>query len=513
MPDTSASSRKALIVVCVAVLACVYVAFPNPRPDLTRFNCDDSEAYIGLANSIAQGRGYTRCLNPDQYLPHKTWPAGLPLALAPVIRAFGLNLLPMKLLMVGIGGVGLCFLYLLVRDTADRSLAAWVALMTACSAHYFWFSRQIMSEVPMLAFSAMVLWMVLRMDREPLRWRWWLLAAMATGYGSQVKGFVLLLIFAPIWVVLRAGQVPLRARLMRYSLFLVVAMIPAVGWGVRNSRVRAVSVDGINQFRMLFQINANDPNSPLVTPRDVLRQTYENVVWNHIYNIPEECLPLVRLIGLRRVPGGAVIASVLTMGLLALGLRTLRMGVWPVQVYLAAVLGVLLWFNTGGSPRYMVPLAPLILFLAAFGLRSSGVWAWLGRWGAVLAWLCLGAAVVDLGFAIRQQERQPYADRHWADYVDMAAEAGRLLPRESVVCVHNPNAFAVVSGRRTWMFQPGIPFEVEQVLRGGQVSHVVVSRYSPARDTDRSRWVRERLDQFEPVASNASYDLYRWKGH
>jgi len=146
----------------LALIAVVYIAFPNPRVDLTRFNCDDSEAYIGLAHSIATGRGYTRCLNPDQYIAHKTWPPGLPFLLCPAIGIFGLNLLAMKLTIVAIGLIGLCFFYLLVRDLTDHRLAVWATTAAAGSAYYFGFSHQVMSEVPTFAVGVAALWCVQR---------------------------------------------------------------------------------------------------------------------------------------------------------------------------------------------------------------------------------------------------------------------------------------------------------------------------------------------------------------
>lgn len=499
-------------VLLLLAAACLYLAFPNARLDLTRFNCDDSEAYIGLANSIATGRPYTRCLNPNQYLPHKTWPPGLPLLIAPSIRLFGLDLLAMKLTVVLIGLVGLVFFYLLVRDLTDRPLATCMTAAAAGSAHYIWFSHQIMSEVPMFAVSVTALWMIQRAVGEPRRWRWWLLAGLVIGFGGIVKGLSILLVPGPLVGLLLINKAERRAFLVRYAVFSVIAVAPLFAWAWRNSHIQAESVDAINQFRMLVQVHANDPKSPLITPRDLVRNVYENVFWGMIYNVPDQVVPLARLLRLRDYELGRWIGALLTFLVLIACAWTLRRQRWPLHLYLIAVLGLLSVFTTGGSARYLVPVAPLIGFLVVVAIRQSNGWARLGalRRAAVAVWMI--AVAVDAGLAFHEQETRPYADPHWAEFVNIAQKARDCIPPNATVCVHNANGFTVVSGRQTWMIQPGVDFDLSAALLNGRISHVVVSRFTPARDEERSTWVRSHVERFEPVAGNTGYDIFRWKG-
>jgi hypothetical protein len=67
-----------------------YLAFPNATVDFTRFNADDSGFYLALAESLADGRGYTFYQEP-LYAPSNFWPPALPLGLSAVIRMFGLR--------------------------------------------------------------------------------------------------------------------------------------------------------------------------------------------------------------------------------------------------------------------------------------------------------------------------------------------------------------------------------------------------------------------------------------
>jgi len=320
-----------------------------------------------------------------------------------------------------------------------------------------------------------------------------------------------LLIPTPLVVIRRVERSRRRGFLIRYAVFGAMAFAPAAAWAWRNSRVQAGSVDGINQFRMLLQVRPNDPNSPLVTPRQLARQVYENLSWGLIYNLPEQTVPLVRLLSLRERRGGQWIAVGASILVVAACVLSARRHLWPLHLYLVAVLVLLVMFRTGGSARYFVPVAPMTTFLFAVAVRESRWWSKLRRGASVVAAIWLAAAGIDLGVAVYQQETRPYADTHWAEFVDIALKARDRLGPEATVCVHNANAFAILSGRRTWMIQPGMPFDLESALQSGRITHVVASRYTPARDAERSGWVRTRSDRFERVASNTGYDILRWK--
>ncbi len=518
MSETEERTRRTdaradiLAAIGLIVIACAYVAFPHARPDLTRFNCDDSEAYIGLANSIAAGRGYTRCLNPEQYLPHKTWPPGLPLLIAAVIEGFGLNLLPIKLLMVVIGLVGLLFLYLLVRRIAGPWPAAWTMIAVGCSAHYVWFSHQVMPAVPLFTVSVVVLWMIDRTRDDPLRWRWWALAGLIAGYGGLIKGLALLLVPSAGLVLLRVSREQRRRTLVRFGLFATLAVVPMLGWSLRNSRVQAQSMDGVNQFRMLLQQSPNDPNSKLITPRSVAKEMYANIAWGLLYNLPNQTVPLLHLADLRERQMGRVVALALTPLLLVAFLASAWQRLRPIHIYAALMLGLLTVFSTGGTARYFLPLAPLFLCFLASAIRGSGSWQALGnaRWALAALWLVLSAA--DLCVAIHKQQTMPYADEQWMRYERIARRAPSVIPDDATVCVHNPNAFTLLSGLRTWITQPGVPFDLLGALRSGRITHVVVSKGDRLRDKGRRAWVQEHRRLLRRIAENDGYEILAYVG-
>src|SRR6185436_5294179 len=75
---------------------------------------DDIEAYVALGHSLANGRGYTRSLDEQHFVPHKHWPPGFPLLLAAGFL-FGDSLLIPQLLVAGTALANSVLLWLLAR--------------------------------------------------------------------------------------------------------------------------------------------------------------------------------------------------------------------------------------------------------------------------------------------------------------------------------------------------------------------------------------------------------------
>ena len=55
-----------------------YFLSPDARLDFSEFDTRDGESYVALSRALFSGLGYTRNLDPHYYLPHTTWPPGMP---------------------------------------------------------------------------------------------------------------------------------------------------------------------------------------------------------------------------------------------------------------------------------------------------------------------------------------------------------------------------------------------------------------------------------------------------
>src|SRR5580692_5443156 len=185
----------------LAIAVCYY-AMPNARPDLTRFNADDSEAYVALSYALAHGLGYTRNLVGGPYIPHTTWPPGMAVLLTPVIAGTQLPVdwLSIKVftILIGLGGLLVCWFY--VRRISQSAATADLAALLLLLAPFYWlFSRMALTEVPTIAF---VLAALLAVDlawakRKPATWQVAFIGLFC-GLGMLLRSTIVGLIFAPL---------------------------------------------------------------------------------------------------------------------------------------------------------------------------------------------------------------------------------------------------------------------------------------------------------------------------
>ncbi len=160
---------------------------------------DDFALYIQHARNIAAGAPYAA--TGYLYNPHnpaigpRTYPPGFPLLLAPVVMVFGLDLQPMKVVIV------LCFVgtllmlpYVFQRDLPPRFTAALVLVMGLNP--YFWdFKDEVLSDIPFLFFTLLSLYAFQRAgetDRRTLTYGALAGIATAAAIATRALGVVIL---------------------------------------------------------------------------------------------------------------------------------------------------------------------------------------------------------------------------------------------------------------------------------------------------------------------------------
>ena len=99
---------------------------PNPRLDFSVFDTRDAESYLALSRSLVTGHGYTGSLSPEFYVPHTTWPPGLPILLMPAALFAGMpvDLLLIKLATILYGVIAIVLAYLYARRVSQSPLRA-----------------------------------------------------------------------------------------------------------------------------------------------------------------------------------------------------------------------------------------------------------------------------------------------------------------------------------------------------------------------------------------------------
>ena len=163
---------------------------------------DDFSQYIRHASNLVYGVPYTQTsylYNPDNpTVGPRLYPPGFPVALAPVVAMYGVNLRPMKVEIVLFFVAALLLVAHLIQPLMPPVATAAVVLMIGLNPYFWDFKDQILSDIPFLFFFMAALLCLTRADDSDQRTRHRTLlailagAAMYAAYATRVVGIVLL---------------------------------------------------------------------------------------------------------------------------------------------------------------------------------------------------------------------------------------------------------------------------------------------------------------------------------
>jgi hypothetical protein len=404
----------------LSLLAFLYLAVPNARPDFTAPYITDSDHYLALAYNLAHGRGYTRSLPPFDYVAHKTWPPGFPLMLVPAMWASGsgINWFLVKGTMALVGLAGAISAWFLMRRLSGSTVVADLAAFMLLANPWYWlYSHTTMADMPYLS------WMLFGLLVLDLAWAkrsvgpWEAVGTgLLAGLGMLIKGFCLGLALAPLAYFLgrRRSLGSTWAHVAAYAWFGLGFVTPQLLWMVRNSGVEAGGIDGVNQVQMLLQKDSNDPQSASAEIGDVAVMTRDNFRDQLIYRLPTHVVPGLWAMDDWAWRGSGWVAAILTAALLAAWFP------WkdgPTSLHLAVIpaIGLIVIMREAYQLYYWV--TPSMLFALGILLAASRI-DWVRR--RPLAWaigLSILLAANLAGFIVRF-ERQPYFGG--CDYADLA---------------------------------------------------------------------------------------------
>lgn len=474
-------SPSSLRVAALLGVGVVYFAVLNARPDFTRFNADDSESYLALADSLASGRGYTRSLTPGDSVPHTTWPPGLPVILMPAMALGGdrvnWHLVKGTMALVGLAGVVIAWVYVR-RWTGRPAWADLAALLLATNAGYWDFSHQAMCEVPLVVHMLAALLLVDRVwAGRSVRPAPAILAGVFAGLGMMIKGHALGLGLLPLAYLVgpRACLDSRRRQLLMWVVYGVGMVVPFGAWTARNSQVKATGFDGINQVEILRWRDPNDGSKGVMTPEESAAAIKRNVTERAVYRVPAFTVPGLWHPATFDWPRSGYLALPVAAALVVFSLARLRqtlavhLVIWPMTA-----LNLIIPF--GGALRYWVPFGCLLTVALVITVASVWPTGLTRRWYAV-AVLLLGG---NLATYIVWHERHPYSP--YAPYADLAELFRKVAdtPLETRgVRTQNPHAFQLMTGHRATGNQLDPDYAVVRTDGGGAGGGTPVATAGP----------------------------------
>jgi hypothetical protein len=445
----------------------------------------DSSLYVAHARNLAEGRPYgdTGYVYNPYYpsLSPRTYPPVFPLLLAPVYALFGLDLVPMKVLVVLLLGAFLGVLALLLRRRLDGLSVAGCLLVIGLSPYVWQHKDRLLSEVPFLLFAYLALYLMGRAFDPPGRlrpWAWAALAGLASylAFGTRTVGVVLLPALAAYEVVRfrRIGVVTLAAG----AVFAAGVLVQAALLPVDGSYLDQLVADPVVFARVGWSL-ARAMGS-------FFANGYSHDVTRALY---------------------LVLLLLAAAGFVARLRRSRLTPCEPFAVF--SVVLVVLWPSSEWNLRYLLPVLPLFVAYACEGLRAlPASWPRL-RAGAAAA--ALLAMVASYGAAYTRAEWGPFREGVTAPETVALFEFVRTRTRpDDVFLFQEPRALALYTGRRASAHQVEPSDEhLWGYLRQIGATHLVVSPRCPASYAVLAPFVGRYADRLEEVFANEGYTVYR----
>lgn len=461
----------------IGLIGVCYLATIRPGHDWG----DDFALYIQHARNIAAGVPYAETgyiYNPhNSVVGPRSYPPGFPVLLAPVVGVFGLDLRPMKVLIV------LCFVGVLLlvrevfrRDLPDRYTAALILVMGLSP--YFWdFKDHVVSDIPFLLLTLLSLSFYQRAaetDRHRLAYAALAGVAAYAAFAIRVVGIVLIPTFLAHGLLRRrrVGQVSLVACGICVVLVGVQSALGAQDGSYLDTLTASATTIGNNAIN--YMRAGSD-------------------IWDNGYT-----------------ELGRKAVFLLTAGLGAYGyVRSVRVSstVTPLEVFpWLYALPVVVWPANQGT-RFLIPLIPFYLYYCMLGLRDLELWQ---RRNVGLTACLLVIGITYAGKYSTLNYGPLPSGVATAESVALFDFVKRMTDRTDVFVFSKPRALALFTERRASApFAPDDPCRLWQFLTEIEATYVITGPPGLPEAAYLDGFVSRFPAAFRRVFGNRHLEVYR----
>jgi hypothetical protein len=454
----------------------------------------DWAQYMLHADALLHGRPYAdigyifTARNP--FIGPPVQPIGLPLALVPVLAITdgARDGVPYKLLMVGFALAFLAMATAYFSRLDSRPLAVAAAMLTGVWLEVGFVTNVVQPDVGFCAF----VWGTLYLADRPGAWSW-----------KRVAGVTVLALAA---FAFRYAALPIFAALGLYAL---------VHWRTKGARPLLPAIIGCVAV-VVASVPAPDATTfARLVPREshaLLRTVIEAA---SVYPFATLELFLYPFPGNRANDAYHVVIAAITLVGAVAWLR--RAPTRLLTIFAVVYVGMLLVLPMQDT-RYLMPLAPLVLYAAAGGVALVAMWV-SGRLGRPMSehrshWLAVLTFVVIATATLGQELRRPRPPI-LMDATGMRSLFDRLRAEHAAAPIRavfmNPRVLTWRTGVPAMGFFLAPPDTTLAVLRAHRITHVVVGDLG----TDASRAaslqaaVTARPDAFRPLFTEGVFTVYR----
>ncbi|MCF8277904.1 MAG: hypothetical protein K9J17_14315 [Flavobacteriales bacterium] len=485
----------------------------------------DNAGYYILGKALAHGDGYRSIHTKDQ-VPANHFPPGYPVMIAAVMKTFSGKITTIKTANGFYMWAALMVLFFLFRAlTRNIHLSFIACLLAAYNFHLLEYSTIMMSEIPFVLFSAISLLLFVLTDFEKTFFKNWkfilFILVLVFAFYIRTLGISLFLSFMLILLIQKRWK---------YAGFLAFGFILLVSpWQIRSHNL------GGNSY--VNQLTRKNPYRPELGPME-LADWPERVTMNakryftlEITNgvLPFETIDYKQCVtqlkreagtleidstatqaqtppkeltlaekqedaAKRGMPGAKVeittndyLLAILLLVLMAIGLARMKDHRILIGLYLAGTFAIVfLWPEAWFGIRFMLPLVPILIMLALFGLtqipdliaeRTKKDQPWL--LSILIPLVVFFAMQSKLDNRVDELEKRAkgiYINK-FKNYFDIATWSNNNLPREAVVACRKGQLFYLYASRWVTGYKNTLDKEelIENLHEKG-VTHVVLDQ-------------------------------------
>jgi hypothetical protein len=491
-----------MFIIAVAYFSAYAKVFDH-KPDMG----GDNIHYYALGNALATGKGYTNIMSLAE-TPHNHFPPGYPAIVSLAVRA-GAGVVGVKVL----NGIFLflsCLIlyHLFYRIAKNIYIALFVSLLVALNSHLLRSATIMMSEIPFLFFSSLALLLFsFLLDRKKCDVKYLLLlsgaaACTVIAYYIRTAGIALVLALAVtltvtlivnVWKNRHASWRSLlsASRPVWIALLAIVAsfMLCKAPWDVRNSRLGFKS-------SYMSQLSTQLGGTRISDLSGWTDRVKKNAVRYATKEIPSGLLMEPVDYDKPADAKGWMLSAALLLAIAA-GLLQLKKNDLILFFYAGGMAVILLfWPDIWISPRFMLPLIPILLLLTVMGLAKAGK--------LLLAMLKIktggssipvAMAIVAVGLlaypngslalsnAASMAKAKSYNAANSApvlvEYLDAIRWVKGNIPKNAFVCTRKPEIFYLYSGGRKSISFPNYatPEEIMAYLTDHKISYVIIDKW------------------------------------
>ena len=487
------------IIIITLLFWIVYSNIFDKKPDMN----GDNFAYYLLGKRLATGQGYTNATE-IHHMPHTHFPPGYPMLLALFMKTVGddqdtLNFMN-GLMMYG----SLLLLYFMIkRLTASSALAFAAAFISALNSHLLRSSTITMSEVPFLFISLLAIYAFIRAVDDPKSlkspWLYVSIVSIVICYHTKttalalIGGVAVYLLFAKDW--------------KRLAVVVGGFIILCLPWHFRNSGL------GDSHVGQLMQVNPYKPELGNLTTGTFIDRVQHNFVRYISTDIPSGVLSLEA--NFEKAPMSFWLMGIVIIGLVLWGIFKLRDFRLMFLGYIGGTLAILMiWPDIWGGIRFILPLIPIAIFLALFGIKEL-IALGVGEKNMTFVpylFLIFGMLYTKPIAALEEQANQPMP-ANYTNYFEIAKWVKANTPKDAIISARKPDMFIYYADRTCIGDKPSLDDkEVMDYFRKNNVDYVVIEQLgfsSTAKYLVPA--VQKNMDKFDVVLQLPNPDTYLLK--